>query len=359
MIKRLDFASVFVVALVGACGDRSPPAEPGPAPVNTFVVGGESTAGVREYPGVLQAVQSSQLGFEVAGQIDDFPVVEGQRVARGGLLAQLDPADYAARRDAAAASRLAAEADYVRYRSLYASNVVSLQEFEVRRRNFEVADASFRIAQKAVDDTRLLAPFDGVVAMKLVPDFANVQAKQPVVLFEDPSSLEVVFDLPERDAALARRGLSLAERTEALQPTVALSAAPNQESPARFSEIAAAADPVTRTFRITLALAASEQVNMASGMTVRVRLRPSAGGAAGQTIRIPASGLGTDGEGPFVLRVVGADELTGERVRVTIGAAAGDSVDVLGGLSPGDRIVLSAVRTLAPGTPLRLLDGRP
>lgn len=359
MIGKREHAWLFVVALVAACGGEAPMPEPTAAPVHTFVVGGEESGGARDYPGVVQAVQSSDLAFEVAGRIEEFPVLEGQRVARGELIARLDPADYVAQRDAAAANRLATEADYRRYRSLYASNVVSLQELEVRRRNFEVADASFRTAEKALSDTRLLAPFDGVVAMKLVPDFANVQAKQPVVRFEDPSSLEVVFDLPERDAALAERGLSLRERTEALRPTVSVSARPDLELPARFSEVAVAADPVTRTFRITLALPLSDQVNLASGMTVRVRLHAPPTPSGEQVIRIPASGLGSDGDGPFVLRVVGSDELTVERVRVEAGATVGEEVQILSGLSPGDRIVLSAVRTLSPGAAVRLLESRP
>lgn len=359
MIGKRVHAWLFTVALVAGCGEDAPPPEPTAAPVNTFVVGSEGSGGSRDYPGVVQAVQSSDLGFEVPGRIEEFPVLEGQRVARGALVARLDPADYVAQLDAAAANRLATEADYRRYRSLYASNVVSLQELEVRRRNFEVADASFRTAEKALNDTRLLAPFDGVVARKLVPDFANVQAKEPVVRFEDPSSLEVVFDLPERDAALAQRGLTLDQRTESLRPTVALTARPGLEIPARFTEVAFAADPVTRTFRITLALPTSDQVNLASGMTVRVRLTAPPAGSSDTVLRIPASGLGTDGDGAFVLRVVGSDEPTVERVRVTAGAAAGDEVEILSGLSPGDRIVLSAVRTLSPGTAVRLLEGRP
>jgi RND family efflux transporter MFP subunit len=355
VITSMRIRWVAAVVLLGACGSEPPPVEEPLLPVRTFVVGSDMAGGAREYAGVVEAAQSAQLGFEVAGRVEAFPVVEGQRLARGGLVARIDPTDYVANRDAAAANRLAAEADYERYRSLYASDVVSLQELEVRRRNFEVADASFRTAQKALDDTRLRAPFDGVVAMKLVPDFANVQAKQPVVLFEDNSSLKVVFDIPERDAALAQPRRTLAQRTEDLRPTVELSAYPGRTFPARFLEVATAADPVTRTFRITLALARPDDVQMAPGMTVLVRVAVPRNEPGAVSLRIPASGLGTDGEGPFVLKVVGDENLTVERARVSVGAAVGDDVEIPSGLTVGDRIVLSAVRTLRPGAHVRLM----
>lgn len=355
-MMRQPIRVVGPALLLAACGSEPPPAETPVVPVRTYVVGSDVTGGSREYAGVIQAVQSAELGFEVPGRIEAFPVVEGQELRRGGLVARIEATDYVASRDAAAANRLAAEAEYQRYRSLYASDVVSLQELEVRRRNFEVADASFRTAQKALRDTELRAPFHGVVAMKLVPDFANVQAKEPVVLFEDNSSLKVAFDVPERDFALAESGLTLARRTERMRPMVALSSAPERRYPARFVEVATAADPVTRTFRVTLALARPEDVQMAPGMTARVTITLPASGAGAVALRIPAAGLGTDGDGSFVLKVVDGDTLTVERAPVETGAVVGGDVEILSGLASGDRIVLSAVRTLRPGTLVRLMD---
>lgn len=355
MTRNVQCGWLLAALVAGGCGGETPPEEPMVAPVRTFVVGSDMAGGTREYAGVVEAVQSSDLAFEVPGRVEAFPVVEGQRLRRGALVARIDPTDYVANRDAAAANRLAAEAEYQRYRSLYASDVVSLQELEVRRRNFEVADASFRTAQKALNDTELRAPFDGVVAMKRVPDFANVQAKQPVVLFEDNSSLKVVFEVPERDAALARPGATLDQRTAELRPVVEPTAAPGRELPARFREIATAADPVTRTFRVTLALARPDDIALAPGMTVVVRLTVPADETGEVALRIPAAGLGTDGDGAYVLKVVGEDTLTVERVRVTPGAAEGDYVEILSGVALGDRIVLSAVRTLRPGSRVRLM----
>jgi multidrug resistance efflux pump len=66
-------------------------------------------------------------------------------------------------------------------------------------RAVEVTEAELRVSQKAVEDTVLRAPFDGVMARKLVEDFANVNAKEPVLVFQDTSHLEIQINIPERD----------------------------------------------------------------------------------------------------------------------------------------------------------------
>jgi multidrug efflux pump subunit AcrA (membrane-fusion protein) len=95
---------------------------------------------------------------------------------------------------------------------------------------------------------------------------------------------------------------------------------------------------------------------MAPGMTVRVLLAFAADEPEALALRIPAIGLGTDGEGTFALKVVGGDPLTVARAPVTVGAALGNEVEIISGLTAGDRIVLSAVRTLKPGALVRLMD---
>jgi len=356
VIQRAQLWTLTAMAAIVACGGAPPPSEVVARPVKMLVLGSGTSGGSREYAGVVEAIQSTQAAFEVPGRIIEFPVLEGQALRRGALLARIDPSDYVARRDAAAANRLAAEADYQRYRTLYAADVVSQQELEVKRRNFEVADASYRQADKALRDTELRAPFDGIVAIRLVPDFANVQAKEPVVLFEDHSSFKVAFDVPERDAAMARPGLTSAQRTQRTHPEVELSAVPGRSLPARFREIATAADPVTRTFHVTLSLDAPSDVQLAPGMTARVRLSIPPDDTTGVLLRIPVNAVGADGAGSFVWRVVDGNPLTVARAAVEVGSVVGDEIEIVSGLSPGDRIATSAVRTLAAGTPVRPID---
>jgi multidrug efflux pump subunit AcrA (membrane-fusion protein) len=102
------------IAATGCAGEPEPVAEVA-RPVRLVEIGFAGASGWREYPGVVAAVQRADMAFEVPGLIISMPVTEGQEVARGRLLAQLDARDFEARRDADRARRSAARADYERH----------------------------------------------------------------------------------------------------------------------------------------------------------------------------------------------------------------------------------------------------
>ena len=81
----------------------------------------------------------------------------------------------------------------------------------------DVAEATLREAQRALDDTRLLAPFDGRVARTLVNNFQNVQAHQPVLVFQNTSILEVDIEVPEADISGAERGITARNARDLLE----------------------------------------------------------------------------------------------------------------------------------------------
>lgn len=333
-----------------ACGEQQ--AEEGPIarPVKMITLGSGAGEGVLEYPGSVSPVQNAELAFEVPGQIIEFRFNEGQTVRQGTILARLDPRDYEAARDAEVARLNAAKADYDRYRELYASNAVSRQELEAKRRNSEVTEARVRTAQKALDDTRLRAPFSGVMARKLVQDFQNVQAKEPVLVLQDESGLEVVVNVPENDMTLARPGLSPEERTARTNPVVEISSIPGRRFPARIQEFSTAADPVTRTFKATFAFDTPADVAIRPGMTAKVVLNvPAEVTGRVSSFSIPASAVASDENGdPFVWKV---DEstMTVSRAPVAIGPLSGSEVEVRRGLSGGDIIAITGVHNLRDG----------
>ena len=108
--------------------------------------------------------------------------------------------------------------------------------------------AQLTSAQKALSDTELRAPFAGRIGRTYVDNFNNVQAKQPILLLQDLTQLEAVVNFPEQDWLRAKAGLTLTQRNERAKLEVSLSTLPDRSFPAAITEIAAAADPVTRTF---------------------------------------------------------------------------------------------------------------
>lgn len=356
--RTVIFLLVWVCLFLSGCGEKETEKASVARPVKMLTIGSMTAGGTREYPGEVSAAQNADMAFEVSGKIIEFPVKEGQEVAKGTLLARLDPRDFVAARDAAMARRNAAKADYERYQDLYERDATSRQELDVARRNYEVAQADLRTAQKAVEDTYLKAPFAGQLAKKLVEDPPiNVQARQAVLILQDDSSLKININLPERDWAAAKPGLSLAQRTARAKPEVVISSLPDRKFSARITEIATTADPDTRTYGATLAFENPADVTIRPGMTAKVMVTfPHEGEESMGAISLPASAVLSDDKGAaFVWRVDPAS-MTVQQTPVVMGELSGNLVGIESGLSNGDLVAISGVRQLRDGMLVRKLD---
>lgn len=350
--RRLLLASVPLLVLLAGCGNEAPPEPLPPRPVKMLEIGGVG-ARTLEFPGEIRPARQADMAFEVPGKIIAFPAREAQRVARGELLARLDPRDYEADLDKARANLAKAKTDLERYRTLYREGVTAKAELEVRERRFEAAQASHAQAEKAVEEAVLRAPFDGVVAQKLVEDFSNVQAKEVVLVLQDDTSLEIRVSVPEQDFARMQPGLSLEERTKRAQPRVHVSSIPDRSFPARLTEFSTAADPTTRTYRATFAFDDPPDVNVLPGMTARVVVRlPRESGS----LTLPASAVLSDEGGEAHVWVVDPGSMTVAKAPVETGTLAGDSIEILSGLEPGQTVAISGVHQLREGLVVRRFE---
>jgi RND family efflux transporter MFP subunit len=346
--------ALWVVAGISAGCAPGDVAEAPPVvrPIKMMEIGEAVSALRREYPGRIAPAVEAELGFEVAGRIVSFPVSEGERVRKGQVLARLDPSDYEAQLAAARADLKAAEADYERFRELLEKNAVSVRDFQTRERNFEVAQARLQIAEKALADTRLSAHFQGRVARKLVDDFQNVQAKQPVLLLQDESRLEIKIDVPEADIALGDP-----DRKSEYRPLVTVTAFPGRSFPAQIAEISTAADPVTRTFEATLAFAPDEDVRVLPGMTAQISIAIERVGADSPGHAIPSRCVATGDDGDAYVWKVNPETLEVSRAAVEVGELTGANILVRSGLSQGDLIAVSGVHHLREGMTVRRMEG--
>ncbi len=322
--------------------------KPPPRPIKIFRLEGDLGSARPDYPGRIKAVKVVELAFEVEGRIIDWNVEEGQRVEKGQILSRLDPRDYQAQVEAARARLRLAEAEYRRESKLFASGSGTQRDLDVATRSRDVSRAELRISQKALEDTKLRAIFDGVIARKLVTDFRNVAAREPVLLLQDESVMEVVVDVPERDLAGTRRKVSLEEFNERAKPMVELSALPGRQFPVELTELATAADPNTRTFRATFSMAKPEGVGVLAGMTARLVLT-GLQTTGPEDYLLPVGAVVADSEAePFVWRV-DEESMTVSKQPVTAGAVTGDRIVIEEGLEGGEAIAMSGVHLLTEG----------
>jgi RND family efflux transporter MFP subunit len=351
---RLLILTTGLGAGVSLAGCGEPPVEKAPVirPVKVHTIGSLEPAAMREFPGTIRAFQTAEMGFEVEGRITEFLVSEGDKVEKDAPLARLDATDYEQELNVAQANLEKAEADLARSLSIQEEDAgaISKEEIEEHKRIVAVEQAKLKIAQKAVNDTELRADFSGVMARKLVEDYANVLAKDPVLILQDNSILEVEVAVPERDFVRRKdESESKEEASERLQAKVIVSSLPDREFPARIKEYSTTADPVTRTFAVKLNFDNPDDANILPGMTARVRIVIDPESAWS----VPVTAAQADAEEqPYVWKV-DAKSMTVSKTPVELGPLTGDRVLLTSGVEEGDLVAISGVTSLREGMQVR------
>ena len=334
--------------LLTACGKAPPPEEPVRA-VKLITVAESAVGSTHEYAADVRARVESRLGFRVAGKITRRAVEPGQRVRKGQLLAQLDPSDYqlaaqAARAQVSAAStqRDLAAAELKRFQGLRDQGFVSAAEIERRTAQLNAAQASLAQAQAQLANqgnqaayTQLLADADGVVTGIDAEVDQVVSAGTPVVRLAQDGPRDVVFAVPE-------------DRLNEVRPGQAVDVqrwASEQRYLATVREVAASADPVTRTYTVKLTLAGDAPP---LGATVTAVPRAASAQGAAPSIKLPTSALFQQGQGSAVW-LFDAASGTVRAQPVQVATVDGNEVVVASGLQPGLQVVATGVHVLAPG----------
>jgi RND family efflux transporter MFP subunit len=347
--------ALLCVLALAACSRPEPPPEPVRA-VKLLTVGTAPLTAQVAYAGEVRARTESRLGFRVPGKILQRQAELGQRVHAGQLLAQLDPRDFelaaaAARAQVSAArtQRDLAAADAKRYEALKAQNFISGAELERRQASLQAAQASLDQAQAQAAAqgnqsayTRLVADADGVVTGVDAEPGQVVAAGASVVRLARDGARDVVFAVPEDKLARMAVGQQLAVQTWAGgAPLVAT-----------VRELAASADPATRTFAVKAAIEGAEAPPLGTTVTV---VPPALSARGAQAIVLPTTALMQGGSGTAVW-VFDAATSTVRAQPVQIATADGNQAVVAGGLAPGMQVVATGVHVLAPGQKVTIYE---
>ena len=357
---RLVSLLAILSGLVGACGQDAPVERAEVArPIKMISIGEDAGDRTLEIPGSVSAAQTADLSFEVSGRMLARIVEEGQIVEAGEVVARLDSRDYVAQRDGARARRDTAKADYDRYRKAFEKNAVTEQQVSRSKGQSDIAQAELDVAKKALQDTELRAPFSGRIARRLVDDFANVRQKQAVLVLQDESSLELRVAVAERDWARGNAGIPRDELTRRINPRVEVASIRGRFFPAYIKELSNSADPVTRTYEVTVGFESPADVNVSPGMTGKVIVDQYIENRAGidAALSVPSNAVVADEEGNPYVWVVDSSTMRVAKQAVEPGELSGASVAILSGLSGGDVVVVSGVNSLTDGMLVKDLGG--
>jgi RND family efflux transporter MFP subunit len=329
---------------------------------------------IAEAPGTVRARTTAAVAPQVMGRLTGVAVSEGSVVAAGALLATIDDTTVraqlssaegavveaeAAREEVdgaisqAEAGKALAEKTFERFRKLLEEKVVTRQEFdeiemrrivavkELERAQRKRAQVSAKIAQargqadaaKAMLAwTRVTAPFAGVIVEKRADAGSMAIPGVPLFVLEDPRSHRIEASVSETYLPLLKKGTPIQG---------ILDADPGKPFSAVVTEIVPEIDPASRTFTVKADLPAGRARSGQSG-----KVRFSAG--EGTVLAVPKRAITRAGGSDGVF-TVGARDNVARLSMITLGAEFDGRVEVLSGLSSGERVALSSIDKLSDG----------
>ncbi|MEM9196164.1 MAG: efflux RND transporter periplasmic adaptor subunit [Myxococcota bacterium] len=351
--------SVYLLLLAAGCGDPTIESEPPPRPIAWSEAVPANSVTTRRLSGVVQAIESAPLSFEVGGRVASVEVDLGERFSANQPLARLDRRTFrleAARRRAelvqAEATRVEANAQLRRAEAMFATQAISAADYDRARASADVAigrvdlgQASVDLARKNLSDTILRAPFDGVVTIRQVEPSQRVQPGQMVFEVQSvEAGLEVLLQVPETLIGGFEVGSV---------HSVAIPALPGGDHPARVREIGAAAQ-TSNAFPVTLALE-GDLAGVRPGMTAEAQLSFASGGTDDRWVAVPVDAiLPWEGQG-HVAYVYDRETETVRRRPVELATTRGDQAFVATGLAVGDVVASRGTAFLADDQPVTLL----
>lgn len=302
-------------------------------------------------PGTLQGFVQAPIAARSSGYLKRWTRDIGSRVEKGELLAEIETPEIdqqltqaIAAREQTASSLALAKSTVERWEGLRKKDVVSQQDLDERRSavaqaqaNLAAADANVQRLRQLEGFKRIVAPFAGVITRRNVDvgDLIDAGGGNGRALFmlSQTDPLRVYINVPQTYAQLVKPG----------QPvTVTQAELRGQRFKGQVARTAAAIDTATRTMQVEVSLPNRDGVLM-PGAYVQVALPL----AATQALVVPTNALLFRGEGARVA-IVDAQGKVGLRP-VSIGRNFGESIELLDGIGPKDRLVLNPSDSLAEG----------
>ena len=320
-------------------------------PVKLVTVADRELSDIRNFPAEVVANQGSYLAFRVNGELMAFPVLAGQEVEKGQLLAKLDPEDFELQLEQRTAQYELASSQLARVESLYKRSIASKSEYDQALANKQVAESALKIAKTNLHNSELRAPFSGTIAKVFVKNFENVVAKQNILRLETRDMMDVVIQVPEKLVARIDKDLDY-------HPQVVFDGYPDKSYELTVKEWDTQADPVTLSYKVVFSLPIPKDFNLLAGMTGHVYIdRNKITSVKQHRLFVPIAAVFSERTQSLKenANVWLYDETTQTLTKrsVSVGKMREQSIEITSGLNGGEIIVGAGVHHLEEGLKVR------
>jgi membrane fusion protein (multidrug efflux system) len=310
----------------------------------------EATATPREFAdqirvlGVARSKRSVNITSNSTELITRVMFTDGQRVAAGTPLVELQAREEDADLIQARAQLAQAQREYDRYKILAERGVAPRVTAETAETALQTARAAVSASEARRGDRVLRAPFAGVLGLTSVTPGTLISPGSVITTLDDTSAIRVDFPLPERYLGVLQVGTPLTATADAYA---------DETVSGRIALLDTRVNEQTRAV-IARAEFANPGNRIRPGMMMRVAVQQG----RRQSLSVPEAAVQYEGQGAFVYRIArGENGTTAQRVEVQTGAVEGGFVEILSGLDNNDRVVASGLNRIQPGAPVTVGGG--
>jgi len=330
-------------------------------PIKTITVSEQTAEQIRKFSGVVAAVDSSGLSFQVGGQVKSVEVDIGDHVKNEQVLAVLDPEPYQLDVDATQAELAKArdqvtqkKAEYERQKRIFEQGAGAQKFMEVAEYNYKAARSAVEYqiakldqARRNLRKTKLISPYDGVIAWRSVQPNEEVKAGQKIFEINAKGEMEVQLAVPE----------TTIDRIHIDDPvTVTFPSLPGESSNGRISYIGGAAVKAN-AFPVKVALMGPSE-NVKPGITAEANLiLKDESQKSGYLVPLQALLPSPEPNRSYAF-VYDSQTSTVKKTPVQSRGSADKKVIIEEGLKAGDIIAVAGVSFLADGMQVKLLEGK-
>ena len=324
------------VILVSSCTSKKEQNEKAPTRVTTEVVSTALNASGQTYVGIIEECEATAVSFTSMGVVKRMLVNEGQAVAKGQLIAEMDDTQARNLLNGAEAQMNQANDALERYKMLHDNG--SLPEVQWVEIQSKVAQAKsqLEVAKKNLADCRLVAPVSGIVGKRLVNAGEMAMPSQAIVNILDISTVKVKVAVPEAEISGIGANTSSIIKVEAV----------NGSFKGARIEKGVQADALTHTYDIRIHVANGER-KLLPGMVASVQFgnieKPT------KELSLPVTAVQRKADGSLFVWMV-ANDSTAHRATVHTGETMGNRIVITDGITEGGRIVTEGYQKLSENT---------
>lgn len=340
LLGAAALALVALRLLDGAADGAQAPGSEAAAPVTVALVEPGEFADHIEALGTARANESVVITARVTESVARLTFEDGQEVEAGAILAELTSAEEAAQLDAERSLYVEALKQYQRIADLKAQGSAPQSQLDAVTAQRDAARARIAELEARLADRLVRAPFGGVLGLRAVSPGSLVQPGDEITTLDDLDLIKLDFSVPETFLAGLRPGLEIRARSAAW---------PGRLFAGEVSSVDPRVNPTTRAVRVRAALPNPEHL-LRPGMLLAVDLIQN----RREALALPEEALVPVGERQFVFVVDGDGRA--QRVEIRTGQRRPGAVEVLGGLSAGDRVVIEGGDRLRPGSAVRIAE---